>query len=1400
MNAGSSFGLRGVIMRRSHLVLVVSSLFASACSVGTGAGDLDSAVISADAGPFGRSDSGDVPPDMVDAGPLPEGCLPEDCENGYDDDCDGRVNNGCACVPREVRSCYAGRPESEGHGACTAGTMVCSDGLEFGEWGDCEGDVVPGEETCDVDENDEDCDGALNEGCECTGSEPIPCGSDDGECTQGTQECVDGLRGDCIGATEPMVEDCNGLDDDCDGMADEDLVRECGSDVGECGLGSQSCVNGAWEVCSGSQEPAEESCDGLDNDCDGMADEDLIRPCGSTLGACRAGMQSCNAGTWSMCEGEIVPTLEDCNSIDDDCNGLTDDGLTRACGTDLGTCSLGEERCDAGAWSMCVGAIGPGRETCDGVLDEDCDGEVDDGCGCTGGDTRSCGTDAGACTAGTETCSLEGIWGTCTGATTGTAETCNNIDDDCDGAVDESITRSCGTDTGTCSTGTETCSRGSWGACSGSVGPRAETCDGRNDEDCNGIIDDGCACVDGQTRSCGTDTGACVAGTERCDLTGTWGACLGQTGPSTETCNNVDDDCDGMVDELLTRGCGTDVGVCQAGTQTCSMGSWGSTCPGSIGSSAEVCDGVLDEDCDGVVDDGCNCTNGATRPCGTGTGACEPGTETCSNGQWGSCAGAIGPTTEICDNADNDCDGGTDENLSRSCGTNVGVCRVGSETCSAGSWGTCTGGIRPGTEVCEGRYDEDCDGTVDDGCTCTNGMTRACGIDTGACSFGSQTCTTGAWGTCTGGVGPAIETCNGADDDCDGMTDEMLTQACGTDTGACQAGTQTCSSGSWGSCAGSIGPITERCDGVVDDDCDGVVDDGCNCVTGATRQCGATDVGACTFGTETCSSSGQWGSCVGYVGPVAETCNNVDDDCDGTRDDGVTRSCGTDTGACVAGTETCSLGSWGSCTGSVGPVAERCDGAVDDDCDGVVDDGCNCVTGRTRTCGATDRGACTFGTETCSSTGQWGSCIGYVGPVAETCNNADDDCDGAIDDGVTRQCGIDTGSCSYGTQACASGGWGTCTGGVGPATELCDSTRNDEDCDGLQNEGCACTNGQTQQCGTTTGRCEYGSQTCNLSGVWSTCSGGIGPIAETCNGIDDDCDGTTDEGVCTGPVVMCPSGLTAEVLSTVTLSASGSDPDGGTPTFTWSVVTRPVGSNRNPSSPTSPTTTFYLDAAGTYVLRFCARDNEGETACCETTVVSTPPGVLHVELQWDQPYGDVDLHMLNVNQTSGWFSSPNDCFFGNRTPDWGTGGAVANPTLDIDDRDGYGPENITIDNSPQTGTYYIGVHNFCSRSASGSGAVTGTVRVYCMGAMVASYPFSMSTTDEFLTIASIAWPTCTARALNTRSNGSSLVPASTSQTFHCEVPCDPSRNDCPRGDYCALVSGPPRYICILDRR
>ena len=178
------------------------------------------------------------------------------------------------------------------------------------------------------------------------------------------------------------------------------------------------------------------------------------------------------------------------------------------------------------------------------------------------------------------------------------------------------------------------------------------------------------------------------------------------------------------------------------------------------------------------------------------------------------------------------------------------------------------------------------------------------------------------------------ETCDGLDNDCDGQTDEELQRECDPAPGGgrqCTPGVQRCVRGQWGACMGGSVAMDEICDGQ-DNDCDGQTDEDLS------RPCG-NDVGACEAGEQTCAR-GQWGDCRGDVGSTQERCDGADNDCDGITDEGIVQACGDDTGACVQGSQTCIDGEFGDCVGGVGPVDEVCDG-LDNDCDGDTDEDLN---------------------------------------------------------------------------------------------------------------------------------------------------------------------------------------------------------------------------------------------------------------------------------------------------------------------------------------------------------------------------------------------------------------------------------------------------------------------------
>ncbi len=149
-----------------------------------------------------------------------------------------------------------------------------------------------------------------------------------------------------------------------------------------------------------------------------------------------------------------------------------------------------------------------------------------------------------------------------------------------------------------------------------------------------------------------------------------------------EICNDLDDDCTGGIDDngaggSLAQACYTgslatrNVGVCSDGTQTCGSGSWGS-CVGETLPDTETCDNN-DNDCDGTVDENyyaggtvtytdLDGTSGLVKDDSCGTGDCAGGTVICSaSGTDLDCSTAGSAASESCDSADNDCNGVIDD-------------------------------------------------------------------------------------------------------------------------------------------------------------------------------------------------------------------------------------------------------------------------------------------------------------------------------------------------------------------------------------------------------------------------------------------------------------------------------------------------------------------------------------------------------------------------------------------------------------------------------------------------------------------------------------------------------------------------------------------------------------------
>jgi Putative metal-binding motif len=498
-------------------------------------------------GSWVRDDAGeDVSPDSCEFTSEEEIC------DGIDNNCDGVIDEGfnLATNPRNCGECGVVCEYSHAE-------PICIDG-------DClPGDCIPGYWDINGDSSD-DCE----YNCHITNDGVESCDSKDNDCNGEVDEGTDLLTD---------TENCGSCEYNCsDHMGSNQVVGQCSQ-----GICKFDCVAG-WIDVNGDLEignlgdgcedecsitnGGDEICDNVDNDCDGKKDEDisgapLSQSCYSgpsgteNEGICLGGVKHCYEGTYGVCEGDITPQDEICDTIDNNCDGSIDE--TYDLNTDINNCG----NCNESCWNNAPANAYP--TACNmGSCEFSCNlgyGDLNDDINTLGGDG----------------CLYE-----CP-VYPPVVEYCDGIDNNCDGNTDEDLTPPDG-------------------ICYEGVDGGGVFLPGSNENNpCSGVV---AVCTDPD------GTGILTVGWY-CDYPAIIDTVPGNPNiiVSTESlCDGYDNDCDGVADDDFSVGmtCYSGIGGCRMpGELVCTVDMASAKCDATPGvGQNELCDGI-DNDCDGSVDE-----------------------------------------------------------------------------------------------------------------------------------------------------------------------------------------------------------------------------------------------------------------------------------------------------------------------------------------------------------------------------------------------------------------------------------------------------------------------------------------------------------------------------------------------------------------------------------------------------------------------------------------------------------------------------------------------------------------------------------------------------------------------------------------------------------------------------
>ncbi|MEM6367228.1 MAG: choice-of-anchor D domain-containing protein [Myxococcota bacterium] len=253
------------------------------------------------------------------------------------------------------------------------------------------------------------------------------------------------------------------------------------------------------------------------------------------------------------------------------------------------------------------------------------------------------------------------------------------------------------------------------------------------------------------------------------------------------------------------------------------------------------------------------------------------------------------------------------------------------------------------------------------------------------------------------------------------------------------------------------------------------------------------------------------------------------------------------------------------------------------------------------------------------------------------------------------------------------------------------------------------------------------------------------------------------------PVAVIDGPSRTDPFSQVDLSGANSfDPDMPPDlplSYVWSLLEVPDGSLARLQSRTATTTRFLTDLSGEYLVELTVTDAKGLRGSSVLRVDASPDQGIRIELLWDHPDSDVDLHLIRAG---GSFcdcqdlpGDPSDVHYRCREQDWYPEFPGANPILDLDDDEGFGPEVIALPGEGEedfipADSFEIQVHYFNDRAAVSSfptSTSNATVRIFLFGQLAAEFDQALDQTGDLWRVGRIAWPSGAVEAIGELAGG-----------------------------------------------